>query len=193
MKQEARNPSTGLRKNDTRGTPHWIVLHIEDITGISFDLDPCTSHFLAKADRYITLEGEYEDGVLLRPGCGLTLPWRGNVFVNPPFSQLYRWASKCWQEHTRNPDRVIAMLVPNTKAEQRWWQTWVEPFRGGGVLQTLNREDRVSFTDEYGKLIEGTPWFGVTYLIWGARPIKRWITPPVSFFDLPEKPSKKKS
>lgn len=45
----------------------------------SIDLDPCSSAYFnqtVKASQYYSLDDRGEDG--------LTLPWRGSVFVNPP-------------------------------------------------------------------------------------------------------------
>lgn len=51
----------------------------------------------------------------------------GQVAGNPPYSNLYDWVSKAWDEieHTRG----ITMLLPANRTEQRWWQELVEPYR----------------------------------------------------------------
>jgi len=42
---------------------------------------------------------------------GLNIPWPKWVFVNPPFSELARWAEKCAHEH-ENGTAHIVLLMP---------------------------------------------------------------------------------
>ncbi len=68
-----------------------------------FDLDPCSSTINHKAPRFYT---EADDG--------LSKPWDGRVFVNPPFgTALPAWVEKGASEAWSNPDcRGVVFLVP---------------------------------------------------------------------------------
>ena len=69
-----------LKKNDCLQTPEWVYKELGDI-----DLDPC-----AGPDTKIgTVNYRLEDSQ-----DGLTLPWNGFVFCNPPFSQKELWIEK---------------------------------------------------------------------------------------------------
>lgn len=83
-------------------TPRWIF----DAAGITFDMDvaaPIDPEMQAvPAHRYLTA---VEDG--------LTTPWRGTVWCNPPYSGSTPWVDK-WAAH----DGPAMILVPAVKS--RW-------------------------------------------------------------------------
>ena len=82
-----------------------------------FDLDPCCTKETAKADWYITKE---EDG--------LSADWEDAdyVFVNPPYSEVGKWAEKCFNEATENLRRVV-LLVPS-RTDTKWFHEYVLPY-----------------------------------------------------------------
>jgi len=47
---------------------------------------------------------------------------RGWLWLNPPFTDIYPWARKAYEESLRGAN--VAMLVPLSTAE--WWQDWVD-------------------------------------------------------------------
>ena len=69
-----------MKVNDILRTPAYIT----EALG-KFDLDPCAGKdtFIGDENYYI---GRGEDG--------LSLPWTGTVFCNPPFSQKELWIEK---------------------------------------------------------------------------------------------------
>lgn len=75
--QHGRKPS-----NDECYTPQWVF----DALGIRFDLDVCAPKGgtgIVPADNHYSLE---EDG--------LTSPWFGRVWLNPPYSNATPWIDK---------------------------------------------------------------------------------------------------
>ena len=73
--------------NDEWYTPRWIF----DAAGLTFDLDVCAPVALefrtCPARRYLTVLDD-----------GLTAPWDGLVWMNPPFSNLRPWLAR-WRAH----------------------------------------------------------------------------------------------
>lgn len=94
--------------SDDYYTPAWIF----DRLGLRFDLDPCSPpggpHHVP-ADRYYTQEDN-----------GLTAPWSGLVWMNPPFSKATPWVTR-WTHHAEG----VALLP---LAKSLWFNNlWDNP------------------------------------------------------------------
>ncbi len=77
----------------------------------AFDLDPCSpsSNGPVPALTYWTASDD-----------GLSRPWQGLIFVNPPYSRaLPVWAAKCRGEAAAG-GAVVVGLVPS-RTDTRWW------------------------------------------------------------------------
>lgn len=88
-------------------TPEIVLDLVREVGLIS--LDPCTSlDNPVNAAHFYT---EKEDGLIQ--------PWDtdGVIFVNPPYSDIPKWAEKCAKEGINN--EIIA-LVP-ARTDTRWW------------------------------------------------------------------------
>jgi phage N-6-adenine-methyltransferase len=66
-----------------------------------------------------------------REDDGLVKPWFGNVWCNPPYSDIEPWVAKAWAslEMTHRGVKSVSMLLPATRTEQPWWQKLIEPHR----------------------------------------------------------------
>lgn len=112
----------GARDNvDDRETLPEEFERLDDEYG-PFTLDVAAAPHNTKCERFYTREQD-----------ALTMAWRGVVWCNPPYSDIGEWVQKAWQEwgmvgHDTPPERIV-MLLPANRTEQRWWQTWVEPYR----------------------------------------------------------------
>ena len=121
---------------DDRGTDPAFIASLEDRFG-KFTLDVAAAPHNAKAPAYYTRQ---EDG--------LTQPWTGRVWCNPPYSDIRSWVEKAWSEWSnykpiyeegadgtlavvgqRKRPELIVMLLPANRTEQKWWQDLVEPRR----------------------------------------------------------------
>lgn len=162
---------------DDRGTEWSFIRQLEARFGAPFDLDVAAAPHNAKAPEFYTREDD-----------GLTQPWCGFVWCNPPYSDCGAWVRKAWHEwhgtdgtapdnhamqHARDaaPWRIV-MLLPANRVEQAWWQDHVEPYRDrpGSPLRVEFLRGRMRF-DRPGAVIGpkgDRPPFGVCLLIWGG-------------------------
>lgn len=76
--------------------------HIFDALGLEFDLDPCSP-----------IEGSVVPAkqAYSLPFDGLTAPWFGLVWMNPPYSKPKPWVDK-WLEHANG-----MALLPQSKSQ----------------------------------------------------------------------------
>lgn len=150
-----------------------------------FDCDAACTLGNAKCDIAYTSEGlfvpneDHSDFEQVHRQDALSCDWGGRVFLNPPFSELYVWIEKCWQQMMEN-DQVesITCTIPNTRGEQKFWQDLIEPYRDhkealvpGVKLITDFRPVRKKFLengkpilDSKGKI--GSARFGIVVLHW---------------------------
>lgn len=101
---------TGDINKDEWRTPKWLFDALDN--EFRFILDPAATENNTLCEWYFDKE---EDG--------LRSPWFGNVFVNPPYSQLKKWVEKGYEE-ARNNKKVerVVMLVPARSDTQAWWR-----------------------------------------------------------------------
>lgn len=149
---------------DDRGTPQdfWEALNFQH----GFTLDVAAAPHNAKCARYYT-----------RADDGLSQPWTGSVWCNPPYSNLNAWLEKAWREWEArrslyDPGHLyrIVMLLPANRPEQPWWQTWVEPYRDlpNGELTVRFLPGRLRFIKPGATEVKPNerPPFGCCLLIW---------------------------
>lgn len=74
-----------------------------------FDLDPAASETSDLADRNVTKD---EDG--------MSIPWEGDVWLNPPYSEVADWMEYARNQYEHgNADRIVALVFARTGT--RWW------------------------------------------------------------------------
>ena len=142
---------------DDRATLPLYLLQFEERFG-KFTLDVAAAEHNAKCERYFTKEQD-----------GLAQSWAGeHVWCNPPYSDIYPWVHKAWEEHEGT--RGIVMLLPANRTEQKWWQGLVETRRDreGSPLRVEFLPGRMRFLrpgqSEVGP--NERPPFGCVLLIW---------------------------
>lgn len=96
------------------GSPEWYTPpHIFGALGLEFDLDPCAPP-LPKAS-WLPVRERYSP-----PVDGFALPWRGRVWLNPPYAtETARWVGRL-AEHGNG----IALVFART--DTPWFQGAVE-------------------------------------------------------------------
>jgi phage N-6-adenine-methyltransferase len=91
-------------------TPHVLFDELDRIYG-GFTLDPCASAESAKCPRFFT-----------RSDDGLSQPWSGKVFMNPPYGrQIGEWVKKAWEESQKGV--LVVCLLP-ARVDTRWWHDY---------------------------------------------------------------------
>jgi phage N-6-adenine-methyltransferase len=145
---------------DDRGTDLAFFDTLHERFG--FTLDVAAAPHNAKCDTYFTREDD-----------GLTRPWTGRVWCNPPYSDIRSWVEKAWGEWWKaDAPELIVMLLPANRVEQGWWQDHVEPYRDrpGSPLCVEFLRGRLRF-DRPNAVIGpkgDRPPFGCCLLIWDA-------------------------
>ena len=72
---------------------------------------------------------------------GLAVPWRGRVFINPPYGRvLARWVHKCAAESASGRAVVVALLP--ARPDTRWWHESV-----AGTADVFMLRGRLRFGD----------------------------------------------
>ena len=98
--------------SDHWSTPPEVVRALEAEFG-PFDTDPCCRAETAKAPTFYTPELD-----------GLSRPWCGNVFLNPPYSKPAPWLAKAIAETTSGAARIVIALLP-VRTDTRWFHSLV--------------------------------------------------------------------
>lgn len=89
---------------------------------------------------------------------GLALPWRGTVFVNPPYGrQLTLWVAKARREVEKGRTSLVITLVP-ARTDTRWWHDHVV-----GRADVWMLRGRLAFGDG-----SQAPPFPSAVVAWGA-------------------------
>lgn len=129
-------------------------------TGVEkYDLDPC-----GEPSNPIAPCAYWRE----RDENGLDSVWFGNVWVNPPWSDLPTWTKKCWAEWETGQCQSISLLIP-VRSEQPFWQEHIEPYRdNGGPLSCyfLPKRQRFGTPEDPLGLKSGSPPFICCLLHW---------------------------
>ena len=92
----------------------------------AYDLDVAACEESHHADEWFDLQTN-----------GLKTRWHGNVWCNPPYSDIEPWVRKALKTCGPKPEALsVSMLLPASRTEQPWWQKHIEPLR--------DRDERIS-------------------------------------------------
>lgn len=128
---------------DTWLTPRWIL----DRLG-AFDMDPCA----ADAQPQWVAPASFR-----KNEDGLVQPWRGRVFMNPPFSNTAPWLRK----HSEHGQGIS--LVP-ASVESVVWREIVWPLASAVLLL----HGRTRFANPDGSTTTGRPLRSVCLIGWNS-------------------------
>ncbi len=132
-------------------TPAALLEALHGVFG-RFDLDPCAARktrVAVRARTHYTVEDD-----------GLSLPWHGAVFVNPPYGRtLAAWIAKAHQEAASGRARLVVALLP-ARPDTRYWH---EDIAGKATVYFLRGRLRFSHSRQSAP-------FPSALVIWGASP-----------------------
>ena len=118
--------STG---NIVAETPKYLFDKISSI--FNFSLDVCALPENAKCENYYTPKDD-----------GLSKPWRGGVWCNPPYGrEISSWVRKAYEESQKEYNSFVLMLLP-ARTDTKWWWDWVQ-----GKATLFFIKGRVKFGD----------------------------------------------
>lgn len=187
------------KADDIRETPPKLFNALDEKH--RFTLDACATHQNHKCARYYTEGGGYAierstgEKLAWNAFNGMTGPWGGRVWCNPPFSEIAAWIAKCWREMARpGGPELIWFLIPATRTEQDWWHKLVEPYRdgrqtlvpgvrldtvflkglthfleNGGPIYRKNKDGSLWIDPKTGKPERSAPKFGCVGLVWSKN------------------------
>lgn len=150
----ADNSTTPHGEKDDAQTRWEDVRHLEDLLGITFNLDACATLKTKKADfwfdkKYSGLENDWGSGRY--------------IYCNPPFSKIGVWFKKCWEESSHN---VVVGCCPNDPST-RWWQKYV--LQATFIIVPTGKQARRSFLRPDGSEFNSSPTGPVCWPVW-CRP-----------------------
>lgn len=104
--------NAGLMSSNTDqwGTPDDLFARLDD--EFNFTLDACASSWNHKVDNYYTIEDD-----------GLSQPWTGVVWCNPPYGRAIRdWIQKGYESSIAGA--TVVMLIP-ARTDTSYWHDYV--------------------------------------------------------------------
>ena len=118
--------STG---NIVAETPKYLFDKISSI--FNFSLDVCALPENAKCENYYTPKDD-----------GLSKPWIGGVWCNPPYGrEISSWVKKAYEESQKEYNSFVLMLLP-ARTDTKWWWEYVQ-----GKATLFFIKGRVKFGD----------------------------------------------
>ncbi len=134
-------------RDQTWQTPPALLNAILQAAGRDeFDLDPCSP----RNDGPVSALAHWTEA-----DDGLSRPWRGMIFVNPPYSRgLPKWVAKCAAEAAGGA--AVIGLVPS-RTDTRWWHSHV-----AGQAAVIMLKGRLKFGDG-----QGSAPFPSAIVVWG--------------------------
>jgi transcriptional regulator with XRE-family HTH domain len=142
------NTSSG---NTLWATPVWLANTLSDAVG-GFDLDPCSATMDKRKARVKAKV------LLTEADDGLSIPWRGRCFVNPPYGRgISEWIRKCFDEAQRGC--VVVGSIP-ARPDSNYWHDYI-----AGHADVFMLRGRLKFGAG-----ENSAPFPSCVVVWGADP-----------------------
>jgi ParB family chromosome partitioning protein len=145
--------------SNASGNNEWYTpsIYIEAARAVmeGIDLDPASCAIANKTVGAATFYDKTQDG--------LTRPWKGRVWMNPPYAQplIQQFADRLVAE-VKSGKVTAAIALVNNGTETEWFQAMA-----GAAAAICFPKGRVRFLDRDGK--EGSPLQGQAFLYFGNR------------------------
>jgi transcriptional regulator with XRE-family HTH domain len=141
-------------KRDERLTSSAVFEKVVAAIGRSeFDLDPC-GHPLSPV-RAGSFFYEADDG--------LTQPWRGAVFINPPYAAVSKWIEKGYREWKAGRCSPVVMLLPNQSLHSLAFHDFIV-----GAATVFLLRTRIAFYNPNRPAVKGLAPFGNFIAVFGC-------------------------
>lgn len=88
-------------KTDNWSTPKWLFDELD--SEFHFDMDPCPLRSLTD---------------------GLDKSWLGNIFVNPPYSNIKAFLEKSWEERDKGNAKTVVFLLAS-RTDTKWFHEYI--------------------------------------------------------------------
>lgn len=125
---------------DAWSTPESFMVKLIERFG-HFDLDPCCLPSSAKAPKYFTPDDD-----------GLTKPWSGRVFMNPPYGRtIGQWVAKARKEAIDGA--TVVCLLP-ARTDTGWWHDHVMT----SATEVLLVRGRLHFGGDHERTAHNAPF-----------------------------------
>jgi len=157
-------------------TPSKFLETVRDVFGQIPDLDPCTNSRLTPnviARAYYTREDD-----------GLQQPWRGRVFLNPPYGrEIVDWVHKLRREWRRG-EMIEAIALLPARVDTEWFDLLTAETDDlvlcflHGRLTFVGNSDPAPFPSLAAYLGRHQRKFASVFLDHGSI----WVRPPIGFF-----------
>lgn len=85
---------------------------------------------------------------------GLSQPWYGTCFVNPPFSQKERFLEKIVEEYQEDRVDEIIVLTPDSTDTVSWWHKYIAPH----ASYVCFHEGRIAYYDDGTRVSNNVPF-----------------------------------
>jgi site-specific DNA-methyltransferase (adenine-specific) len=122
------------KKSDDWSTPRWLL---DELTAeFHFDFDPCP------------LRGH---------NMGLFDEWKGNVFCNPPYSNIENFLNKALLELKKGNTKLVVFLIP-VRSDTKWfhkylWDRQTRSPRHGITFDFINKRLKFGESKEPSALL----------------------------------------
>ena len=103
-------------KKHNWATPPELMEAIHNQWGLwSFTLDACAEPWSAKAPKFYTVQDD-----------GLSQPWNGMVWCNPPYGRdVGAWLEKAYKETRLNRSCKGVFVLTFVRSDTQWWHDYV--------------------------------------------------------------------